>query len=79
MSDIATALFSLRQQSVARGLAGRAGDFDVRLCEDNRTVSLWAFYEMNPPLMASVELPAPIDPATFDALPYYRAALSAAR
>ena len=81
MSDMTTALFSLRQQSVARGFSGRLEDFDVRLCEDAKTISIWAFYEMNPPLMASFELPAAIDPQEFDAAPYYQAAFnfSAAR
>ena len=76
MSDIESALVSLRRQSVARGLSGRLANFNVSLCEDNRTISIWAFYEMDSPLMAHIELPQPIDPTTFDAAPYYRAALN---
>jgi hypothetical protein len=76
MSNITSALFSLRQQSVARGFGGRLSDFDIKLCEDSKTISVWAFYEMDSPLMAHIELPQPIDPTTFDAAPYYRAALN---
>ena len=74
MSDIATALFSLRRQSLERGFAGRLEDFDIKLCEDDRTVSIWAFYKLDEPLMAHVELPEPIDPAAFDPQPFYREA-----
>ena len=61
------ALSCLREQSLERGLRGRLADFDIQLCEDKRTVSVWAFYELDPPLMASFELPAAIDPHEFDA------------
>ena len=71
MSDMIVALFSLRQQSIARGFAGRLEDFDIKLCEDNFTVSIWAFYALDEPLMAHVELPEPIDPAAFDPAPFY--------
>ncbi len=74
MSDMAAALFSLWEQSIERGFAGRLEDFDIKLCEDDRTVSIWAFYKLDEPLMAHVELPEPIDPAVFDPTPFYREA-----
>ena len=46
-------------------MRGRLEDFDIRLCEDQQTVSIWAFYDLDPPLMASFELPAAIDPYEF--------------
>ena len=76
MTDMAAALFSLRQQSIERGFAGRLEDFDIKLCEDDRTVSIWAFYKLDEPLMAHVELPQPIDPATFDPAPFYSEAVN---
>ena len=77
MSNITSALFSLSGQSIERGLGGRLEDFSINLCEDNRTVSIWAFYELDVPLMASVQLPQPIDdPEGFDSAPYYREALN---
>ena len=66
MSNITTALFSLWQQSIDRGFAGRLEDFDIKLCEDDRTISIWAFYQLDEPLMASIELPEAVDPASFD-------------
>ena len=57
-----------------RGLRGRLEDFDIRLCEDQRTVSVWAYYELDPPLIASFELPAAIDPHEFDAAACYEEA-----
>jgi hypothetical protein len=54
------ALFSLQRQSVERGFGGRLEDIDVTLCEDQRTVSIWAFFYLDEPLMASFDLPAPV-------------------
>ena len=71
MSNMTDALVFLRQQSVACGMDGRLADFDIALCEDNKTVAVWAFFARDLPLMASFELPEPIDPATFDPAPYY--------
>ena len=74
MTSLETALSSLREQSMERGLRGCLSDFDIVLCEDQQTVSVWAFYELNPPLMACFDLPAAIDPSEFDAAAYYAAA-----
>ena len=74
MSDIASALFSLRRQSIERGFAGRLEDFDIHLSEDCRTVSIWSHYAADLPLMASFELAAPIEPTAFDPTPYLRQA-----
>jgi hypothetical protein len=71
MTSMETALFSLRQQSLDRGLGGRLEDFDIRLCEDQRTISIWAFYDLDPPLMACFELADAIDPTEFDAAACY--------
>ena len=76
MNDLASALFSLRRQSIERGFAGRLGDFDVHLSEDCRTVSIWSHYAADVPLMASFELAAPIDPVEFDPQPIYMEAES---
>jgi hypothetical protein len=65
MTSLETALSSLHQQSMDRGLRGRLEDFDIRLCEDGKTVSVWAFYELNPPLMACFELAVAADPSEF--------------
>ena len=48
------ALAWLREQSITRGLGGRLEDFDIARSEDGRTISIWAFYSFDAPLMASV-------------------------
>jgi hypothetical protein len=74
MTGMDEALAYLREQSITRGLGGRLEDFDIRLYEDQRTVSVWAYYELDPPLMACFELRAAIDPAEFDAAAFYKEA-----
>ena len=70
MSDIASALVSLRAQSIARGLGGRLEDFDIALCEDGATISIYAFFSSDVPLMASFAATG----ADSDLAPYYHAA-----
>ena len=74
MTSMETALSHLREQSIERGLRGRLEDFDIRLCEDQRTVSVWAYYELDPPLMACFELADAIDRSEFDAAAFYKEA-----
>jgi hypothetical protein len=74
MKNLTEALFYLTEQSLARGFNGHLGDFNISLCEDDKTISIWAYYELDVPLMAHVELPQPVDPTTFDPAPYYREA-----
>ena len=76
------AIMDLQAQSVERGLGGNLADVDVALCEDGRHVSLWAFRNLDPPLMAYVTLPSPVSAADFDTSEMYallRAELSVDR
>jgi hypothetical protein len=66
MTTLAECIFSLQAQSVARGLRGELVDISVVLCEDSRTVSVWAFHEFPQPLMASFTLPARVRAEDFD-------------
>jgi hypothetical protein len=65
------AILDLRRQSIERGLGGRLEDFDVYLCEDRRTVSVFAFYGQERPLMAQFDLGAAIDSESFSNRPVY--------
>jgi hypothetical protein len=69
MTDLEAALFSLREQSIKRGLGGRLEDFDIARCEDG-SISIWAFYHLDAPLMANF----PATAADGDLAPYYQAA-----
>jgi hypothetical protein len=60
------ALASLQQQSIERGFGGRLSDIDVRLCEDGRTVSVWAFAQLDEPLMAHFDLSKCVTAAEFN-------------
>ena len=64
------ALAWLREQSITRGLGGRLEDFDIARSEDGRTISIWAFYSLEEPLMASFRARA----ADGDLGRYYQAA-----
>jgi hypothetical protein len=70
MNSMHEALAYLREQSIARGLGGRLEDFDIRLCEDGRTISIYAFFSFDIPLMANF----PAAAADGDLVPYYQAA-----
>jgi hypothetical protein len=54
------ARFYLQRLSVERGFGGRLDDVDVCLCEDGKTVSVWAFFSSDEPLMACFDLPSPV-------------------
>ena len=69
MTGIEAALVSLREQSIARGLGGKLEDFDIALCEDG-SISIWAFFHFDAPLMANV----PAAAADGDFAAYYQAA-----
>ena len=65
------AILDLRSQSFARGMKGKLEDFDVYLCEDGQTVSIWAMFYLDEPLMTQVDLPA--GPSNFDRNAFYYA------
>jgi hypothetical protein len=70
MTTMHDALTSLREQSIKRGLGGRLEDFDIARCEDGCTISIWAFYHLDAPLMACF----PAAEADGDLAAYYQAA-----
>jgi hypothetical protein len=72
MTELDRVIAELREQSFARGFGGRLEDFDVTLCEDGRTVSVWAFASLDAPLTNSFE------PKLFDATQIYAALNDAA-
>lgn len=57
MKTFDEAYFSLQRQSLERGLKGELDDFDIYLCDDGITISVWAFYSLDEPLMAHFDRP----------------------
>lgn len=62
MKTFDEACFSLQQQSIERGLKGKLDDFDVCLFEDGKTISIWAYYSFDEPLMAHFDRPESVSP-----------------
>ena len=56
MRTFEAAAFELQRQSIARGFGGRLDDLEVALCEDRRSVTVYAFYSLDEPLIARQRL-----------------------
>jgi hypothetical protein len=56
----------LRKQMIERGAGATLHDTQAHLCEDGRTVLLWAAYESDTPACASFMLARPIAEEDFE-------------
>ena len=72
------ALFELQRQSIARGFGGRLDDVLFALCDDCMSVTIYAFYSLDDPLVAGFDLPLEVTEAEFDPEPYAERLISPA-
>ena len=70
MRTFEIAAFELCRQSLARGFGGRLDDVVIALCEDHRSIVVYAFFSLDEPLIAGFDLPAAVAEDGFDPLPY---------